>query len=85
MKWLQISQIALNLLFNFSKQTSTVADSSFHEITPLFRLFTTFNLLGYISEITASICEIDATRTSWGLLHLNQIVTSVTLQFSVTF
>jgi len=27
----------------------------------LFRLFATFNLLGYISEITMPVCEIDVT------------------------
>jgi len=56
--------ISLNLLFNFSNQATTVIPqmsiksySTFH----LFRLFATFNLSGYISEITAPVCEIDAT------------------------
>jgi len=67
------------------------------KVIPLFRLLETFNWLGYISEITTPICDIDAitfvsavfhdavftTRTSWGLLHLNQIVTSVTLQMAL--
>jgi len=53
-------------------------------------------LFGYISEITAPVCDIDAialvaavfhdaiftTRTSWCLLHLKRIVTSVTLQMA---
>jgi len=65
-------------------------------LIPHFRLFANFNLLGYISEITTPICDIDAitlvsaefhdeiftTRTSWVLIHLNQIFTSVTLQMA---
>jgi len=53
-------------------------------------------LLGYISKITTPICDIDAItlvsavfhdavftkRTPSGLPHLNQIVTSITLQMA---
>jgi len=56
--------ISLNLLNNFTKQTSTVIASKFHKSYStfhLFGLFATFNLLGYISEITTAVCEIDAT------------------------
>jgi len=92
--------ISLNLLFNFSKQASrpAVVASNVHEsysTLHLFRLFATFNLLGYISEITTPICEIDAltlvsvvlhdaifsTTTPWDSLHLNHIVTSVTCKW----
>jgi len=85
----------LNLLFNFSKQASTVVAWNFHEsysIFHLFRLFETFILLyGYISEIITPICESDATRTSnfrhknimrLTVCHFNRIITSVTLQMA---
>jgi len=51
-----------NLRFYFLKQASTVVASNFHEsysTLHLFRLFATFSLLGYISEITRPICETD--------------------------
>jgi len=86
--------ISLKLLFNFSKQASSVVAANLYKVIPLFRIFANFNLLGYISEITTPISNIEAiifvsvvfheaiftTRTSWGLLHLNQIATYVTLQ-----
>jgi len=56
--------ISSNLLYNFSKQASTVIASNVHKghsTFHLFRLFATFNLLGYISETTTPVCEIDGT------------------------
>jgi len=56
--------ISLNLLFKISKQASTAIASYFHKTystSHLFRLFATFNLLGYISEIRTPVCEVDAT------------------------
>jgi len=89
--------ISLNLLFNFSKQATTVVASK-RLRKPLFRLLAAFSLLDCISEISTPICDTDAithvsaifhdaistttTRTSRVLLHLNQIVTSVTLQMA---
>ena len=87
--------VNLNILHNFSKQASAVVTSKLLHFPP-FQTFRNFHLLGYISEITKHIREIDAiifvsvvfhdaivtTRTSLRLLHLNQIVTSVTLQMA---
>jgi len=95
----------LNILYNFSKQTSTVVNNKYNKITstavtsklihfPPFLTFRNFHFLGYISEITKPISEIDTIIlvsvvihlavatiiTSLRLLHLNQFVTSVTLQ-----
>jgi len=55
--------ISLNLLFQFTKQASTVITSNFHESFSIFHLFRldNFNLLGYISEITTPVCETGAT------------------------
>jgi len=87
--------VNVNILCHFSKQASTVVTSKLLHFPP-FQTFRNFHFLGYISEITKPICEIDAitlvsvvfhdaivtTRTSLRLLHLNQIVTSVTLQMA---
>jgi len=63
--------ISSNLLFNFSKQASTVVASKFHKNYPTFHLF---RFLFRDAILT--------TRVSRGLLHLNKIVTSVILQMA---
>ena len=87
--------VNLNILHNFSKQASTVVSSKYSTFH-LFGLFATFIFLDYILEITKPSCEIDAIilvsvvfhdaivtiRVSLRLLHLNQIITSVTLQMA---
>jgi len=62
--------ISLNLLFNFSKQASTAVASNFH------KSYYTFHLFRFLFHDA-----IFTTRAS-RLLHLNKIVTSVTLQMA---
>jgi len=63
--------ISSNLVFNFSKQASTVVALNCHKSYSSFHLF---RFLFHDAIFT--------TRVSRGLLHLNKIVTSVTLQMA---
>ena len=61
--------ISSKLLINFSKQTSSVVAANSTKVIPLFRLFANFNLLGYISEITTPIRDIDAITLVSAVVH----------------
>ena len=63
--------LSSNLLFNFSKQASTVVASKFHKRHSTFHLF---RFLFHDAIFT--------TRVSRGLFHLNKIVTSVPMQMA---
>jgi len=55
--------ITLNILFNFSKQASSLKHPrNLLHFSDFLQL--NFNLLGWISDITTPICETDVTRTS---------------------
>jgi len=62
---------SVNLLFHFSKQASTAVASKFH------KSYSTFHLFRFLFRDA-----IFTTRVSRRLLHLNKIVTSVTLQMA---
>ena len=62
-------QISLKLLHNFSKQASSVVAANFYESYSTSHFFANFRLLGYISEITTPMCDIDAITLISAVFH----------------
>jgi len=62
-------QISLKLLFNFSKQSSSVVAANFYESYSTSHFFSNFRLLGYISEIKRPICDIDVITLVSAVFH----------------